>query len=136
MSSLLVTEPRPAPPLERRSPARPVRYVRPDKATKALFPLPLSPFENLFLLEDSPAYPIQFFGRLRFRGRLRTNEMNQALGIVLARHPLLTAIVQPEKDGRLCWMPCRDFVPRVDCVRQEPAESFPSATRLDIRVRP
>ena len=139
MSSLLVGKPRSAPPREalttaigRRSPFG----RKPSVRSRELFPLPLSPFEHLFLLEDSPSYPIQFFGRLRFRGRIQQHVLNHALGIALARHPLLTAIVQSGKDGRAYWTPCLDFVPAVHCLNQEPAEEFPSANRLDIHGRP
>src|SRR6516165_8397701 len=139
MSSLLVAELRSAPPRERlttgigqrRSP-----FARqPSDRRRELFPLPLSPFEHLFLLEDSPSYPIQFFGRLRFRGRIQQHVLNHALGIALARHPLLAAIVRPGKDGRAYWRPSLDFVPGVHCLNQEPAESFPPASQLDIHRR-
>jgi hypothetical protein len=87
-------------------------------------------------LEDLPSYPIQFFGRLRFRGRLHEQALNEALTIALARHPLLTAIVQADKNVNAHWIPCRDFVPTVRCLEEEPAEAFPPADRLDIHVRP
>ena len=40
---------------------------------------------------------MHFFCRLRFNGRLQQQTLNEALGVALARHPLLTAMVQ---DGR------------------------------------
>jgi hypothetical protein len=98
--------------------------------------MPLSPFEHLFLLEDMPSYPIQFFGRLRFRGRLQYKALDQALAVALDRHPMLTAIVRADQKGRLHWWPCRDFVPTVHRLDQEPGDAFPPASRIDIHERP
>src|SRR6516162_8010591 len=94
---------------ETESAPRPERHESAERGSargrkRALFPLPLSAFERLFHAEDSPAYPIQFFCRMRFRGQLRQAVLNQALGIALARHPLLTAIVRPARDGSPYWV--------------------------------
>ncbi len=48
-----------------------------------LFPLPLTPFEKLFVQDDSPAFPIHFFCRLRFNGRLQQDTLKKALGVAL-----------------------------------------------------
>lgn len=133
MSSLLTAPSPPAPLLDAR--IWPVRRVREGRG-QSLFPLPLSPFEHLFLLEELPSYPIQFFARLRFRGRLQPHALNEALGTALTRHPLLTAIVQADSAGQTCWVPCQDFVPSVDVVQGEPAETFPAVSPLDIHTRP
>jgi hypothetical protein len=60
-----------------------------------LFPLGMSPFEECMLLDDHPAYPMQFIFRLRFRGRLDAQAFAAATEVAVARHRLLGAVVRP-----------------------------------------
>jgi hypothetical protein len=105
------------------------------KGAAALFPLPLTPFELLFLLDDYPSYPAHFFCRLRFNGRLQQQPLNQALSVALGRHPLLTAVVRDVDERGPCWQAYR-HPPRVQWMEQEPIQAYPPADFFDIRVRP
>jgi hypothetical protein len=103
---------------------------------QALFPLPLAPVEQHFLVDDSPSYPAQFFCRLRFNGCLRQDLLNEALPIALARHPLLTAVVQQTDKQGPHWVACAGSAPQVQWIEEEPTQVFPPASHLDIRARP
>jgi hypothetical protein len=118
-----------------RSARRPDERAPDGEGSDALFPLPLTPFEHLFLLDDYPAYPAHFFCRFRFSGRLQQQSLNEALGLALARHPLLAAVVQDVDARGPCWLACRNS-PRVQWMEQEPTLALPRAGILDIRVRP
>ncbi len=115
---------------------RPDERAPDGEGSDALFPLPLTPSEHLFLLDDYPAYPAHFFCRLRFSGRLQQHLLNEALGLALARHPLLTAVVQDIDAREPYWLPCRNSSPHVQWMEQEPTPALPPAGILDIRVRP
>ena len=76
-------------------------------------PLPLVPFEEYMLLDDRPAHPMDFYFRLRFSDRLERGPLTAALGAVLARHPLLSALVAPtDRDGH-AWIPAGNRPPSV-----------------------
>lgn len=122
-------------------PDRPARSGRPafrahESARRDLFPLPLAPLEALFLQDESPSYPMQFFSRLRFRGRLRQSWLDEALHIAQLRHPLLTAIVDDADADSPCWRPCLDPLAPAQWIEEEPAAAYPPARFLDIRQNP
>jgi len=132
-----MAEARSAPRLDQRALSR---FSAPDRRASAagqdaLFPLPLTPFEHLFLMDDIPSHPIQFFCRLRFSGRLQQQPLQEALRIALERHPLLTAIVQETEGCRPRWLAC-PAPPSLQWLEQEPTPAFPPASHLDLRVRP
>jgi hypothetical protein len=108
----------------------------PVAVRETLFPLPLSTFEQHFLLDDSPSYPAQFFCRLQLSGRLRQHFLNEALHAALSRHPLLTAVVRQADKKSPQWVPEPKPFPQVEWIEQEPTQGFPPAGHLDIRARP
>jgi NRPS condensation-like uncharacterized protein len=110
------------------------RWLATTRRIRRLFPLPLAPFERLFLSDESPSYPMQFFYRLRFLGQLQRYTLDKALHTALARHPLLTAVVQENRNPH--WAACSDPMPAVEWLAQEPAPPFPPARPIDIRKRP
>jgi NRPS condensation-like uncharacterized protein len=57
------------------------------------FPLPVAAFEEYMLADDRPAFPMNFFIRMRFSGQLCKQSIEKALELVAERHPLLTARV-------------------------------------------
>jgi len=65
--------------------------------------LPLTRFETYLFHEDRPAYPCWFLTRLRFQGRFDRVVLEEAWERVLARHPLLTAVVRRRWTGGLYW---------------------------------
>jgi NRPS condensation-like uncharacterized protein len=101
----------------------------------------LSALEEYFFLEDRPAYPWSFFVRLDFIGRTDQAAAELALKASLARHPLLTSIVQ--REGKtLVWEPVQNVAPAVRWTTMpETAErdraapiqpGYSAAARLDI----
>lgn len=129
--------------MARRSEPRPEEHAlkvfapaRPGPLGKSLFPLPLTPFEHLFLLDDWPSYPVHFFCRLRFSGRLQQQPLQDALAIALARHPLLTAVVNLTNDREPHWLPSPEPPPPVQWIEQELTPAFPPASHLDLCTRP
>lgn len=103
-------------------------------APRPLFPLPLSSCERLFLDDELPSFPMQFFCRLRLTGRLQQAPLEEALLVALARHPLLTAIVKDEDQPH--WATGPRPLPLIDFREEDPAESYPAAVPLDLRKQP
>jgi hypothetical protein len=101
-----------------------------------IWPLSLAPFERYMLADDGPGHPMQFFCRLRFSGRLERAPLEKALQIALARHTLLRAVVR--QSGRFCmhWVAAEKSLPTLHWINQEPTETLPPASYLDIRAAP
>lgn len=96
--------------------------------------LPLTPFEEYMLLDDRPAYPMNFFIRLCFSGRLDPVAMGTALAQALARHPLLTVVAR--KHGwRWVWQPA-ECQPRMLHGPGPPSLLYPPMKPLDVRLEP
>lgn len=74
-----------------------------------LFPLPLAPFEYYYLQDDSPDYPTIFAAVLRFVGPLDHAAFTQAMQLVVARHPLLTARIDEPPNAWPRWVPGPEF---------------------------
>lgn len=68
-----------------------------------IFPLPLSPFEQYILADESARYPMTFFLQLRFRGRIQRELLEKSVDQALSRHPLLCCRVVSLK-GVLHWV--------------------------------
>ncbi len=60
----------------------------------ALFPLPLTAFEQLMLADDHRLYPMTFFIQIGVTGDLRRAEFEIACSAAVQRHPLLMANVR------------------------------------------
>lgn len=99
-----------------------------------VFPLPLVPFEEYMLADDRPAYPMNFFFRLRFTGFLDPGALDAALAAAVVRHPLLGATACREK-GRRQWQPVATQPPvcRLD---SGPSAALPPVSALDVRTVP
>ncbi|MBI3468431.1 MAG: hypothetical protein HY000_35970 [Planctomycetes bacterium] len=102
-----VRAPRRPEPVRTRTPALREFTTRP---LADLFPLPLTAFEDYMLDDDRPEYPMTFFIKLHFRGRLDQKLFKVALERVLDRHPLFRANVR-ELFGRRMWAPAKDRNP-------------------------
>lgn len=70
--------------------------------SESLFPLPLTPFETLMVLDDRPEWPMTFCVECVFRGRFDRPKFEAALQQALRRHPLLIARIQ-RSGGRWLW---------------------------------
>jgi len=99
-----------------------------------VLPLPLVSFEQYMLADDRPAYPMNFFVRLRFAGRFDRCVLDAAMSVVLARHPLLTAVARRSKRGWI-WE-AADCPAKVRWLACAPGESLPALKPLDVRVEP
>jgi len=99
-----------------------------------VLPLPLVPFEQYMLADDRPAYPMNFFVRLRFAGRFDRPVLDAAMSATLARHPLLTAVARRSRRGWI-WE-AADCLPAVQWLTCSPGESLPALKPLDVRVEP
>ena len=97
-------------------------------------PLPLAPFEQHMLRDDRPAYPMSFFIRLHFSGRVNLSALRTALPIVLARHPLLRAVVQ--KVGRQFQWATSPTEPAIDVVSLHNGACLPEPRAIDLRQEP
>lgn len=110
-------------------PANATRTMPPD-----LFPLPLTHFETYMLADHRPEYPMIFFVRLRFAGRLDQAKFTLAVNAMLVRHPLLRATVQ-NVSGRLCWVSW-EGAPQWTWVSEDRPESLMPMPPLDLFALP
>ena len=101
-----------------------------------LFPLPLTPIEHVFFKQDRPTHPIQFFCRLRFAGVLNEEVLREALCKTIERHPVFQAVVHATSDECCHWQDSRGITPGLRWLDQEPEESYPHSTFLDIQKTP
>jgi hypothetical protein len=76
-------------------------------AAESLWPLPLTPFEVYYHLDDSPEFPTTFPVLLRFTGTLDRDRFAGALARAVARHPLLRARIE-KRGGKPCWVAAGD----------------------------
>jgi hypothetical protein len=113
--------------------------LAPDAAGEVddrLFPLPLTPFEYYFQLEDRPDYPGVVPIELECRGHLDRAALEQAYCLTHARHPILSARVDTDTKGWPSWVrgtpePIR-WADRPGVWRCERSEPRPGV-RLEVR---
>ena len=70
----------------------------------SVFPLPLTPFEYYYLLEDRCDYPAVFQIQLECRGRINRDAFSKAYQLAHARHPLLSARLEKAANGWPQWV--------------------------------
>ncbi len=100
-----------------------------------ILPLPLVPFEEYMLSDDRPAYPMDFFCRLRFSGRFDRSALDSAFGVTVARHPLLAATVR-RNGRRFEWVPAGELSPKVCWATTPPDRACPPSERIDLTRSP
>ncbi len=79
-----------------------------------LFPLPLTPFENLMVLNDRPDYPMVFECVLEFSGTIDRKPLEQALHRAWANQPLLKCRVEGRPFRGAAWHHCPGWKPQID----------------------
>lgn len=99
-----------------------------------VLPLPLAPFENYMLADDRPAYPMNFFFRLGFAGRLSEADFRAAWSVAVHRHPLLSALVVRQA-GRPRWVATGEL-PSVTWSNESSAEDPVCARALNLSEQP
>lgn len=98
--------------------------------------LPLAPFEEYMLCEDSPSHPMCFFLRLKFTGHLDSGLLDAALAQAVARHPLLSSIVKQDGRKRKYW---QSFAEKISSVQWQTVSSDGqphSAVHIDLENQP
>ena len=114
--------------------------MRPNKAPdtagsqQPVFPLPLTPFEYYYYLDDSLEYPTAFPIELRFSGTLSPDYFQAALDATLARHPLLRAVVD-DRGPRPAWVADHRSRPPVDWNDESVPIAHPAGDFIDLTAR-
>jgi len=101
-----------------------------------IFPLPLVPFEAYMLQDDRPAYPMNFFMRLRFSGRFDRPALESALATAVARHPLLSARVQQRRRNRFDWVAADAQKPDLHWAPTPTGGGYPRCTGIPLPAQP
>jgi len=98
------------------------------------FPLPIVAFEDYLLADDRPAYPMNFFIRMKFSGRVDRRAATAALAEMAGRHPMVTARIRRHGRRKLRWeQPADTTIPLHEVKPIAKAEDFPFCPGLDVR---
>lgn len=85
-----------------------------DPAFADIFPLPLTTFESLMLLDSRPDYPMMVDLEMRFDGAIDRQAFDAGLRFAIGRNPLMTSLVRREGKKKIpCWQPSEQL-PQVD----------------------
>lgn len=95
------------------------------------WPLPLTPIEELFFVEDRPAYPFCCFVRAEFSGCFEPATFETAIRATLREHPMLTARVM-RCGRRLTWVPVDNPQPSIEWNAKPTGDGLPPARRIDL----
>lgn len=103
-----------------------------DRALNSLFPMPLSPFEQYMVADDSNAYPMSFVLIITLRGNLDRAVFEQAVTFALHRHPLLMSRIGKVRGKGLCWIPESQPVVPINWQTGDKSIQPPSQERIDL----
>ena len=95
------------------------------------FPLPLVPFEEYMLAENTPSYPRVFFLDLEFAGSLDRGALEAAWREAIVRHPLLNSRIG-KSHGRRQWLGPSDELPVIHWLPADAALEFPRGELIDL----
>ena len=97
------------------------------------FPLPVAAFEDYMLADDRPAYPMNFFIRMKFSGTIDQQAAEEALREVAKRHPLMTSQIRDRGRRKARWVRA-DAAARIPfhSITLEDPSAFPACQGLDI----
>jgi hypothetical protein len=98
--------------------------------------LPLTPFEEYMLCDDSPEHPGCFFLRLKFSGPCSRVPWDAALASAVSQHPLMTATVAEGKRGQFSWKPIADHVPAIQWQVPPSVAGRCGCSHIDLRGQP
>ncbi len=102
---------------------------------KSPAPLPLTAFEEYMLRDDRPTFPMSIVARLRFSGRLERDAAAVAWRQVLARQPLLRAIVVNRGRRRPQWI-ASAALPPLQWVNDALRDRLPPMQPIDLTREP
>ncbi|MDB5345513.1 MAG: condensation domain protein [Schlesneria sp.] len=101
-------------------------------ATQGLFPLPLSPFEQYMVQDDTNSYPMSFVLILKLNGNLNREAFEQSVDFALKRHPLLMSHVAQVRGKGLCWIPVTSPTPQVAWEEHGEPRKLPEQEKIDL----
>ncbi|REK19520.1 MAG: hypothetical protein DWQ37_00155 [Planctomycetota bacterium] len=101
----------------------------------AVFPLPLTPFELYYYLDDRPACPTTFPVELLFTGTLDRERFYAALEETVRRHPLLRAAID-DRSGTPRWVPAAGEQPFIDWDDSTAPITHPDGEFIDLKSAP
>ncbi|MCC9654800.1 hypothetical protein [Rhodopirellula halodulae] len=82
------------------------------ETTDPLFPLPLTPLETFFILDETEACPLTSFVELHFSTALDPVKLQSAVDRTVDEHPLLSCKIA-ETNGQYFWHFERELAPRL-----------------------
>ncbi|MGJ8638645.1 MAG: WS/DGAT domain-containing protein [Opitutaceae bacterium] len=104
-----------------------------ERFPENIFPLRLTPWEQLIYYADSLQNPMLILKRLDFSGKLNRIALDLALDHLNDRHPLMNATVKTASFGRKYWVKSTAPAPKVTWYEREPDQaSFPAAQHIDL----
>ncbi len=89
------------------------------KLPQNLFPLPLTPMEHFFVVDDSPTHPMLATVQLTFQGSLEVLKLEKALNQSLKRNPLLSSRITPGA-GSWQWVHDGNWKPTIRSLAESP----------------
>lgn len=101
-------------------------------STDGVFPLPLSPFEQYMVQDDTDSYPMSFVLILKLNGSLKREEFEEAVDFALRRHPLLMSYVGQVRGKGLCWIPVETPAPKIEWEEHGRPRSLPEREKIDL----
>ena len=84
-----------------------------------LFPLPLTPLEHFFVVDDSPSHPMLATVQLTFQGSLEVLKLEKAINQSLTRNPLLSSRITPSA-GSWQWVHDGNWKPTIRYLAASP----------------
>lgn len=99
--------------------------------TDSLFPLPLTLWEELFVIDDYEAYPANFMTRIRCRGTVSPELFHEALRNCEAAHPLFRCLVVQQKRVYR-WEPCPESTLPIEFVKSSQEQEMPPQRKFDL----
>ena len=85
------------------------------------------------MVDDRPQFPMTFIVQMELSGDIDRNAFTEAIDESLNRHPLLTAIIGPGKQGKDCWIAPPNPQPLMNWGDLDDPIEFPENEYLDIR---
>lgn len=95
-------------------------------------PMPVSGFEKYFLTDDRPGYRMTFVVDHTFEGEVDREAFEAGMNAASGRHPMLNAMLERRRWGKLWWVPPQQVRPRLDWAEIDAPIRFPSDPGIDL----
>jgi len=103
-----------------------------DASPAELFPLPLSPFEQYMVADNTDQYPMSFVLIVRLKGDLQRDAFEESVLQAIRRHPLLMSRVASVRGRGSCWVPESDPRPQIRWSQGPEPIQVPERERIDL----